>query len=610
MTTMINVRSSCSTLTIALALAWGTGQHAFAQANPDDNRHVNVMEWPYLAAGDGIGDDTAAINSAINAARSPQRLVYLPAGTYKITSTLCFNRTAKGYALGLVGEGRDSVIISADPIRMITVDTGTAPSACGGPAAAGGRMDNLRFENFTLVNSNAGVADTGIALMDPATAPPENCTDPNWVTCHWLANNTFKDISFFGTSYGIRNERASSHPLGFFDWNLFTGLKFANYGNNLINYAIKFDRGSGGTGNVFSNMTMITCNTACIAMGDRSGGPRTEWLGDILFSSLHMSGNMPTTPTVGIQLTGGLGTGGGAYGHRISVVNSQMDAGIDRGLDFFDIHAFSVVGTLFGGETTNSFEACSDYILEGTGTPDVVPPDPNPANPTIQLPARLKLQSEHPWLQPNLVLAGGVEAADRTPRIRFTGPWSVSNPREAYAQIMARNDNGGGGPGFNGEASLRFFTSFGEPALLSEKLIVTGPGNVGIGTSAPAYKLHVNGSAAATSWTTLSSRDYKREIASVDPREHASMLDTLMKLDLRTYRYKPEFEDGNQLHIGLIAEDLPAAVLSQDGKAVDLYGLLTYTIGAMKAQETEIQSLKARLNDLTALESARERPVP
>jgi hypothetical protein len=77
-----------------------------------------------------------------------------------------------------------------------------------------------------------------------------------------------------------------------------------------------------------------------------------------------------------------------------------------------------------------------------------------------------------------------------------------------------------------------------------------------------------------------------------------------MKLELRTYRFKPEFEDGNRLHIGLIAEELPATVLAQDGRAVDLYGLLTYTIGAMKAQEAEIQSLKAKLDGLATSASA------
>jgi len=37
---------------------------------------------------------------------------------------------------------------------------------------------------------------------------------------------------------------------------------------------------------------------------------------------------------------------------------------------------------------------------------------------------------------------------------------------------------------------------------MSEKVIVAGPGNAGIGTNDPGYRLHANGSAAATSWTT------------------------------------------------------------------------------------------------------------
>lgn len=558
----------------------------------DDNRHINVREAPYSAVGDGVADDTAAINLAIDAARAPQRLVYLPAGTYRITSTLCFNKKLGGYALGLVGEGADTIVTSANAISLITVDTGTSPTACG-TSAVGGTMGNLVFRDLTLVNTNAGANDVGIALDDPASAPSPCASNAS--VCHWLVNNTFQNLTFLGTSFGIRNTRSSNEARGFFDWNLFTDLKFGNYGTKKIDHAIKFDRGSGGTGNVFSDMTMIGCKTACISMGNRSGA-RTEDVGDILFSSLHMSGD-PSTPTVGIQLTGGL-----TYGHRISVVNSQMDADIVRALDFFDIHEFSVVGNMFGGATSNNFEACSDYILDGTGTPNVVPADPVPANPTVQLPSRLKLQSEQPSVQPNLVLAGGV--SDRTPRIRFTGPWSVSNPREAYAQIMGQNDHGlGAGIG----TSLRLFTSVGNPAVLSEKMIVTGPGDVGIGTSTPSYKLHVNGSAAATSWTTLSSRDYKREIASVDPKEHASMRDALMNVGLRTYRYKPEYESTDQVHLGLIAEELPTPVLSPDGKSVDLYSLLTYTIGAMKAQETEIQALKARLNSLTS-EPARMEP--
>jgi len=48
---------------------------------------ANVKNAPYNAQGNGVADDTSAIQSAINACPANQ-VVYMPAGTYKITSTI------------------------------------------------------------------------------------------------------------------------------------------------------------------------------------------------------------------------------------------------------------------------------------------------------------------------------------------------------------------------------------------------------------------------------------------------------------------------------------------------------------------------------------------
>ncbi len=48
---------------------------------------ANVKNPPYNAAGNGIADDTAAIQAALNACPA-QQVVYIPTGTYKITSPL------------------------------------------------------------------------------------------------------------------------------------------------------------------------------------------------------------------------------------------------------------------------------------------------------------------------------------------------------------------------------------------------------------------------------------------------------------------------------------------------------------------------------------------
>lgn len=141
-------------------------------------------------------------------------------------------------------------------------------------------------------------------------------------------------------------------------------------------------------------------------------------------------------------------------------------------------------------------------------------------------------------------------------------------------------------------------------------MTVRSNGNIGIGMTSPTYKLHVNGTAAGTSWTNLSSREFKEDINVVGESEHPMMLAKLMDMDLTRYRYKKEYGGDNEAKIGFIAEEMPKEVLSKDGKGVDVYELLTFTIGAMKAQQKEIevqrQYNKALEDRLTALEKLLE----
>jgi hypothetical protein len=121
------------------------------------------------------------------------------------------------------------------------------------------------------------------------------------------------------------------------------------------------------------------------------------------------------------------------------------------------------------------------------------------------------------------------------PALVALAPAESAASRASSVARSARTDSIRSGP-YSGGISLRR-SFFNRTAYVSDDVLnVTASANVGIGTTAPGYKLHVNGTAAGTSWTNLSSRDLKEDIRKLNHTRYAQMLTRLKSVDLANYR--------------------------------------------------------------------------
>ena len=131
-------------------LAARGGVAAPASPSPHDFGAAGLNAKDFGAVGDGVADDAAALTAAIDAATAQGRTLLLPAGTYRVNSTVsvpptggcectdcaCWvdtNHTVRRRPLRLVGEGNaiTSILCACPPHpKSITRPHPTPPPAC------------------------------------------------------------------------------------------------------------------------------------------------------------------------------------------------------------------------------------------------------------------------------------------------------------------------------------------------------------------------------------------------------------------------------------------------------------------------------------------------
>jgi hypothetical protein len=212
---------------------------------------VNVLDFG--AVGDGVSDDSAAIQRAVDriflgtlvddgngnylTVPTTSKTLYFPVGTYKLMETIYIPRNTT-----LIGEGIDKTYILQTSSLKHAFQTCDADSVGGttgyitfdtvdNTISSAGRPRNIRIENMTIQYAQTligEVSDQALSLVSLDCAPNSTISNVKFVGSHVINDNTTSDyagVDLRGFSE-ISSEGVSIHNCEFNG--LYLGIK-SNY---------------------------------------------------------------------------------------------------------------------------------------------------------------------------------------------------------------------------------------------------------------------------------------------------------------------------------------------------------------------------------------------
>lgn len=268
------------------------------------------------AKGDGVTDDTAAIQAAI-AAAAPCQVVYLPAGTYKITSPITINKciTLRGAGSGGLsagGPGFDTFATSTRIQNASTASNAFVVQPTGSTWIQGIKLEDFAIEgNRTVSGATAG---DNILFAGGALA-----------IRHVMIDNV---LSFHAFGSGL-NVQDNTYGL--------TAIHFMAYRNHGSGITIT-DTGAGQP----SSLNFTDC-WSDLNDGDAFGVPSTK------ASDINIVGGFYADSGNGIHI------GSGAVNANLSVLDSHVESNTGKGIWLEGGYAHSILNTTIAGDNIQQY---------------------------------------------------------------------------------------------------------------------------------------------------------------------------------------------------------------------------------------------------------------
>ncbi|MBI4121039.1 MAG: DUF5011 domain-containing protein [Parcubacteria group bacterium] len=140
--------------------------------------------------------------------------------------------------------------------------------------------------------------------------------------------------------------------------------------------------------------------------------------------------------------------------------------------------------------------------------------------------------------------------------------------------------------------ALNDVIDLGNAPSTTPSIYIDENGRLGVGTTTPAYQLHVIGDVAAESFVNISTKEAKKNISYLGNLRKESLYEKLKTIGVATYYYEHEDVSTAPERLGLIAEEAPEEVLAKGGKGIDLYKLVTALLAAFQTLAEKVEKLE------------------